>query len=172
LTVRVIFIARDQQESMRVTVGELTKAGDLSAIIDVLRNRQLQTGTRRDSRVQVNDRAVFLKECAQELGTVRRTADDLPLRVDAERTTARVALQRSGVSLHATLPEKAVVCLRARQVCGADNLTLIVDPVCFSGVASERSQVSFIPYRHLCIFAICSLFGLFLCSLVYAVHDS
>ena len=62
LTVAVVLVARDQQEGMRVAIGENTEAGNLSAVIDIQRPIEVLCRVGRDKSVQVDHRSALLPQ--------------------------------------------------------------------------------------------------------------
>src|SRR5579864_5897248 len=78
--VGIIFVARDQQESVRVAVRESSGASNLSAIIDINWRRQCQARTRGNESVQVDRGATVFPQkpvCRVAATDCRREAHDL-----------------------------------------------------------------------------------------------
>src|ERR1700739_4004662 len=94
----MILVARDQQESMNVAVRIQSASRDLAPDIDGARVHQLQRGTRRDERIQVDDRPILPQESmcgflvAKTFIERERITDDLALCINGLRDTARIAV--------------------------------------------------------------------------------
>src|SRR5438132_7597690 len=111
----VIAAARHQQESMRVAIGERSKAANLSPIIDENRFVQCQVRSGRNKSIQVHHRSVLPQKrvldqvgaCGKEVSVVKpRSTYNLARRIDRICNTARIAGQGSEVRNHAIFPEE------------------------------------------------------------------
>src|SRR5438128_499452 len=105
----MLAVTRDQQEGMPVAIGQDPETCDFSPVIYGARHLQLHVGSVRDETVQIDDLAV-LPEKRMRDGTVtrERLAHNLVRRVDAETSTAVVAIYGADISQHTLFPEESV----------------------------------------------------------------
>src|SRR5215471_8419523 len=110
--------------------GRVSNATNLSTIIDGKCFHQLETGVRRDQRVQVDHRAVFPQERAHCVGnTGERLAHDLASRINGKGLTEAIPAQDSEIG-DDTLAPKVGIAYPNWKTFQAHNLPGVVDCVC------------------------------------------
>src|SRR5437867_10356860 len=90
--------------------GRDARAGDFTAVVDMLSKGQVQRGVWRDQRVQVDHRTSFLPQKRTDLArntTHPGCAHNLALGIDCVCTTSRA--QVTEIGHHSVLPKKSVV---------------------------------------------------------------
>jgi hypothetical protein len=111
-TVALVLIARDQQDSTSVAIGEHSLDGDLSTVVDKGRLCQLQIRAERNKSVQIDEGTSFPQKRMRGTASAwKGKADDLASRIDVSRQTAIVTLQGFEIGHHSVLPHKRKECL-------------------------------------------------------------
>lgn len=130
LNARMILVARDQQNGVGIAIGVRAVDSNFSAIVNVKRDIEVESGVGRDQAVQIDTGAVLPQSCRiRGAVTGVRASDDLTARVDERGKAAPVAGQRPEVRHPALLPKDRVLDCVARKIRPAHNRPFLVNPV-------------------------------------------